>query len=400
MAQEIGRRAFIKLASGAGVVLASGCATQKTNLSAAGPVADPLVPRRPFGRTGVAVSKLCLGGSSVVGTDSRPLLDEALRHGIDCWEYNPFTGPAFGDYFNSHPGVRARVFLSAKARSANAAVMQEDLDKALAVNQTSLIDFFAVHGVEHIEVLNDDVRHWAERAKQEGKIRFFGFCTHKRVDGCLDAGAELAWIDGIQAFYNYRVQGLGSSEAALRKCHANGIAVFAVKSMGLGVKNESESATAQERLRGVLAGHGLTFAQAKLRSIWKNSHLTSVCSLMPTPAILRANVFAAMDESAPPGEVTRSLTEYADATGRTFCRRCGTCDTATPERIPIFNVMESLMYARAYGAKDLAKKIFTQIPPELRAKLPSADFSQAENQCPQHMPIAQLMKEAHDELKD
>jgi uncharacterized protein len=398
MSQDIGRRAFIKLASGAGVALA--CAAQKTKGGFTSPAAAPPVPRRPFGRSGITVSELCLGGSSVMGTGSGALLDQALRHGIDCWEFNPFTGPVFGTYFKTHPGVRDRVFLSAKAHSANPAVMQEDLERALVTNQTSVIDFFAVHGVDDVRVLNDDVRRWAEKAKQEGKIRFFGFCTHKRVESCLEGAAGLSWIDGIQAFYNYRMQALGSSETALHQCHAKGIAVFAVKSMGLGVKHETEmqDPISRERLQTLLAGHGLGLAQAKLRSLWQNPNLTSVCSLMPTVAIMRANAQAAQDESPLHAEVTQALAAFAKASGPSFCRRCGTCDTATAERIPIFNVMECLMYSRAYGAQDLATRIFTQIPAELRAKLPFADFSHAEGLCPQKMPIAQLMKEAHSEL--
>lgn len=159
-----------------------------------------VVPKRPFGDTGISFSKLCLGGFSVMGTDSRFLLDEALRYGIDCWEFTSFTGRAFGDYFKTHPGIRERVFLSGKTKSTAPAVMQEELDRALAENETSVIDFFAVHGVDDVEVLTDDVRRWAEKAKKEGKIRFFGFCTHKRVESCLDGAAELGWIDGIQAF--------------------------------------------------------------------------------------------------------------------------------------------------------------------------------------------------------
>jgi aryl-alcohol dehydrogenase-like predicted oxidoreductase len=393
MVHDMARRTFIKLASSAGVALASGCATSKTNT---GVSPEPTVPRRRFGRSGITVSKLCLGGSSVMGTDGRTLLDQALRYGIDAWEFNPFTGPVFGDYFQSHPGVRDRVFLSAKARSPKLAIMQEDLDGALATNKTGTIDFFAVHGIDDVSVLDDDVRHWAAEAKHAGKIRFFGFCTHKRVAPCLEAAAGLGWIDGIQAFYNYRIQALSSCEAGLQKCHANGIALFTVKSMALGVRSEPEmqDADSWHQLQTLLANHGMTLAQAKLQSLWQNQHVTSVCSLMPTPAILRANALAASDEHPLPVEVTNALAAHAEASGRSFCRRCGTCDGATPEGIPVFTVMESLMYGRGYGSKDLATKILTQIPSELRAKLGTADFSQAEALCPQKMPIAELMKEA------
>ena len=362
---------------------------------------DAVVPRQPFGDTGVSVSKLCLGGSSVVGADSRPLMDEALRYGIDCWEFNPFTGRAFGDYFKRHPGIRERVFLSAKSRSPALAVMQEDLDRALADNETSGIDFFAVHGVDDVGVLTDDVRRWAEKAKKEGKIRFFGFCTHKRMDSCLNRAAELGWIDGIQAFYNYRMQAIGSMEDPLRKCHEKGIGIFTVKSMGLCIKNEAElKGRPKDKLLTLLAGHGLSFEQAKLKAIWQNSHLTSVCSLMPSVSIMQANASAAMDERPLDCEVTRLLADHADATRRYFCRRCGTCDTATPDRILIFNVMESLMYARGYGSKNLAVKVFAQIPAALREKMIDSDYSKAESECPQRMPIAHLMREAYLELHE
>jgi predicted aldo/keto reductase-like oxidoreductase len=361
--------------------------------------ADAVVPKRPFGNTGVRVSKLCLGGSSVVGTDSRSLLEKALRHGIDCWEFNPFTGRTFGDYFQRHPGTRDRIFLSGKTKSTRPAVMQDDLHRTLAENETTVIDFFAVHGVDDVDAFTDDVRRWAEKAKQEGKIRFFGFCTHKKMDRCLDRAAELGWIDGIQTFYNFRMQAIGTMEDALRKCHEKGIGIFAVKSMGLCIQNEAElQGLPKDELQIHLAGHGLSFEQAKLKAIWQNSHVTSVCSLMPSVPIIEANALAAMDERPLDGETMRLLADYADGTGRHFCRRCGVCETATPDRIPIFNVMESLMYARGYGSKDLAAMLFAQIPAELRNKMLDSDYAKAERDCPQGMPIARLMREAYLEL--
>ena len=361
-----------------------------------------VVPKRPFGDTGISFSKLCLGGFSVMSSDSRFLLDEALRYGIDCWEFTSFTGRAFGDYFKTHPGIRERVFLSGKTKSTAPAVMQEELDRALAENETSVIDFFAVHGVDDVEVLTDDVRRWAEKAKKEGKIRFFGFCTHKRVESCLDGAAELGWIDGIQAFYNYRMQAVGCTEAALRKCHEKGIGIFTVKSMGLCVRKESEIQglpLPKDNFLTLLAGHGLSFEQAKLKAIWQNPHVTSICSLMPSVAIMQANALAAMDERPLDSEVTRLLADYAGGTGKYFCRRCGVCETATPDRIPIFDIMEMLMYARGYGAKEMAVKSFAKIPAEIQGKILHSDYSEAESRCPQAMPISQLMREAYLELK-
>ncbi|HEY5955819.1 MAG TPA: aldo/keto reductase, partial [Polyangiaceae bacterium] len=359
------------------------------------------VPRRTFGGSGISLSTLCLGGSSVVGADSRSLLEEALKYGIDCWEFNPFTGQVFGDYFKAHPGVRERIFLTGKSKSADPVVLQEDLDRTLVTNQTSVIDFFAIHGVDSVDVLTDDVRRWAEKAKREGKIRLFGFCTHRRVNSCLERAADLGWIDGIQAFYNFRLQADADTQAALRKCQANGIGIITVKSMALCVEDEAEVEAlriAKAQLLTQLACHRLSFEQAKLKAIWQNPHITSICSLMPNVSILRTNASAAMDDRPLPEKVTSLLADYADATGRYFCRRCGACDTKTPERLPIFNVMESLLYARGYRAMELARLIFAQIPADLRNRMLQTDYSNAESACPQRMPIGQLMRQAFGEL--
>ena len=94
----------------------------------------------------------------------------------------------------------------------------------------------AIHAVENINVLTDQVRRWVEKVKKEKKIRFFGFCTHKNMDNCLNGASELGWIDGIQTFYNYRMQKVKSMEDALQRCHEKGIGIFTVKSMGLCVQ--------------------------------------------------------------------------------------------------------------------------------------------------------------------
>jgi len=400
----VNRREFMTVVAGTGATLASSCGSGN-------PVReDPavhrrgfhaVIPKRAFGNTGVQVSALCFGGASVLGTDSRALLDEALRHGMDCWEFTAFTGNAFGDYFSKHPGVREKVFLSAKVKSTDPAVMQEQLNDTLRANATSVIDFLAVHVLDTLGALTDDVRRWVEKVKKEGKVRFFGFCTHKNMDHCLKGAAGLGWIDGIQTSYNYRIQSIGSMEDALKSCHEKGIGIFVVKSMGLGVQHRSGQQKLpldEEKLTSLLAGHGLSFEQAKLKAVWQNPHVTSICSLMPSLAILRSNAAAAADERPLGAEVVKLLADYSKSSGRYFCRRCGTCDTATADRIPIFDIMEMLMYLRAYGNKALAVKAFSMIPAGIRDKIRSSDYSVAEERCPQKMPIATLMKEACAEL--
>ena len=366
---------------------------------------DHIVPKRTFGNTGVKISKLCLGGGSFTGTVSQALLDEALKYGVDCWEIVSFiSGNVYYEYFNKHPEIRDTVFLTGKVYSADPIVMQEQLDKALKENGTTFIDFLAIHPVDNIMVLTNDVRKWVEKVKKEKKIRFFGFCTHKNMDNCLSGAAELGWIDGIQTVYNYRLQSIKSMEDALQKCHEKGIGIFAVKSMGLTVQKKDELHRLplnEEKLNTIFAVHGISFEQAKLKAIWQNPNLTSACSLMPNFMILQSNASAAMDEQPLNVEIIKLLADYSDSTGQYFCRRCGICDTGNTDKIPIFNIMEMLMYSRGYDeakVKELIAKRFKQIPIDIRRKITGSDYSGAEKICPQKMPILQLMREAYKEL--
>ena len=309
---------------------------------------DLYVPKRAFGHTGAKISKLCLGGGSFGSTDSQVFLDEALRLGVDCWEIVSFTGKVYSEYFIKNPGIREKVFLSGKVYSTDPIVMQQQLNKVLEENGISFIDFLAIHSVDDVKVLTNDVRKWVEKVKKENKIRFFGFCTHKNMDTCLSNASKLGWIDGIQTFYNYRMQSVNSMEDALQKCHEKGIGIFAVKSMGFCVqnKNELQKLPHKERLNSLLTSNNVSFEQVKLKAIWQNPILTSICSLMPNLAILRSNTSAAMDEHPLNPEIVKSLVDYANNSGKYFCRRCSACETTNADKIPIFDIMEMLMYSR------------------------------------------------------
>ncbi len=359
------------------------------------------MPKRTFGNTGIKISKLCLGGGSFGESDSHLLLDEALRQGVDCWEIVSFTGKVYSEYFEKNPGIREKVFLSGKVYSTNPVIMEEQLNKALKDNGTSYIDFLAIHQIDDISALNTAVRKWVEEVKKSKKIRFFGFCTHKNMEPCLIGASNLGWIDGIQTFYNYRMRSITRMEDALQKCHEKGIGIFAVKSMGLSVRKKTELQKFSQREKIVTAAKDLdmSFEQLKLRAIWQNSHVTSICSLMPNAAILHANVSAATDDHPLLPETVKLLEDYANSTGKYFCRRCGACETTNADKIPIFNILELLMYSRGYGKSDWAAQRFSQIPDEIQSKIADSDYSMAEKICPQNMPIAQLMKEAYLELR-
>ena len=173
--------------------------------------------------------------------------------------------------------------------------------------------------------------------------------------------------------------------------------------MGITVEQKGKlkkPSISEDKLQSQLAVYNMSFEQAKLGAIWQNPSVTSICSLMPTSAIMKSNVLAAIDNRPFNNEINKLLTAYSNSTRQYYCIRCGACDTAIVEKIPTFEIMEMLLYSRGYGARNLMAKKFNQIPSKIRNKINTTDYSEAEKKCPQKIPIAKFVKEAYQEFSE
>jgi uncharacterized protein len=61
-------------------------------------------------------------------------------------------------------------------------------------------------------------------------------------------------------------------------------------------------------------------------------------------------------------------------------------------RIP--DVMRYMMYYQGYGERDHARRLFSELPADLRDSLASRDYSPAESACPHRIQIGQVMRDA------
>jgi predicted aldo/keto reductase-like oxidoreductase len=144
---------------------------------------------------------------------------------------------------------------------------------------------------------------------------------------------------------------------------------------------------------------GFTDKQAKLKVVWENPHIASLCSQMPNLTILSANVAAARDQTKMAREEFESLRQYALETRADYCAGCGKiCQEAVGGAVPVSEVMRCLMYHREYGEPEIARLTFAGLPEEIRQRLTEADYSQAEKACPQGLAIAALMRQAMELL--
>jgi len=366
-----------------------------------------IVPKRPFGKTGVEVSILSLGG--VLGMSDQLMFRQAIKMGVNYWDTADSYGwgkneKAIGKYFSRFPDDRKKVFLVTKSGSSDPQKLTGKMNQSLERMHTSYIDLYFLHHVDDVkDRLTDDVRVWAEQAKAEGKIRLFGFSAHKNMEKSMLAAAELGWIDGIMMSYNYRLLVKKEMKRAVDACVKAGIGLTAMKTQAsfsanfyASIGSETDDAL---KMTDNMLEKGYTAEQAKLRAVWENPNIASICSAMPNMTILQANVAAALNRKNLSVGDKQRLKRYARRTASGYCTGCADiCDSCVDMDISISDIMRSLMYDHAYGKSELSAGYLKRMDTAARDRLLMTDFSKAEHHCPQNMPIAKLMQIASEKL--
>jgi hypothetical protein len=359
-----------------------------------------VVPTRPFGKTGANVSILSLGGMFDIATNQL-MMKQAMDWGVTYWDtadcYQRGSETGIGKFLSRQPNARKKLFIVSKSDARDPDGVTRLLDRSLDRMKTDYIDLYFVHGVYSINELDNRTKAWAEKAKAAGKIRFFGFSTHSNMEECLRQASRLGWIDGIMMTYNYRLMHSDDMRRAVDACVNAGIGLTAMKTQGGGqVRTDSES---ELKLAGKFLKKGFTDAQAKLKAVWQNPQISSICSQMPNMTILMANVAAALDKTQLSARDNELLRRYAQETRSTYCAGCThICESCVDGDAPIGDVMRYLMYATSYENEALAMEGFRTIPQKVQTRLSRLDFSRAERKCPQGLPIARLIQEAIKKL--
>jgi uncharacterized protein len=406
---KLSRRDFIKTAGAVGIGSTLMPLSSLTPAYGSSPEKEPedvVVPKRPYGKTDVNVSILSLGG--VLKISDQLVFRQAFKMGVTYWDTADSYSwgkneDAIGKYFTKFPNDRDKVFLVTKAATSNPQKLTEKLNASLQRMNTSYVDMYLIHYVSDAKnELTGDVKAWAEKAKAKGKIRFFGFSAHKNMENSMLAAAKLGWIDGIMMSYNYRLMVKDQMKRAVDACVKAGIGLTAMKTQAAFLANfyatiGSKTDEAMKMTENLM-NKGYTAEQAKLKAVWDNSNIASVCSAMPNMTILQANVAAARNKTNLSRDDKRRLELYARQTAPGYCAGCANiCETAIDNKVPISNIMRSLMYDRSYGDSKKARELFKEIPLEVQKRIANLEYRNAEQKCPQRIKISRLMRKAASE---
>ena len=357
------------------------------------------MPTRSLGSTGINVPILSFGGSVNL---PQLMLRQAFKWGVTYWDTaHSYMGgnseKLIGNYLMKYPQDRNQIFIVTKSYAWSGDAMTSDLDQSLERMKTDYVDLFFVHGISSIDDINNTTKIWADKKKNEGKIRLFGFSTHHNMEECMLGASNLGWIDAIMMSYNFRLMQTDFMKRAVDACANVGIGLIAMKTQGGGsLKSSSET---EPDLVDKLLKKGFTSAQAKLKAVWENPNIASICSEMPNMRILMENVSAALNRTRLSSGDQERLQRYAHETRRDYCKGCAhICEAAVDGEVPISDIMRYLMYWTSYGDRSRAEQYFNQISVKRRTRIATLDYSAAERNCPQQMAIGHIIRTALTEF--
>jgi len=391
---EISRRRFLGMVGGscAGAIITGADAATPSHTTAS---------RRPFGRKDLTVPVIATG----LPDDNRGMLllmRKSLELGMNYWVTAADYGggqseEGIGRYFKRFPSDREKVIIQTKVHGRDSQALTGLLEKSLDRMNTSWIDQFYLHGLETRNEFSPGVREWVSKEKRAGRIRQFGFSTHKNMEDLMLWAAAQGWIDGILFAYNYRLMNTGKMREAVSACHEAGIGLVAMKTRAAVPGKDGQDGYRKliERFRR----KGYDINQVGVLAVLEDRRIASACCSIGNFATLRKFAELAAEPFPLSSGDRRVLDEHARATNRDYCSGCaGLCEPAVPDSLPISDVMRFLMYRNGYGEHDRAWHCFNSIPADVRKRLSMADFSDAEARCPNGMPIAKLMREAAEVL--
>ncbi len=402
---KVNRRNFLKTVGATGIGLGLGSqaradSNEPNAVSKEQQSGLPLLPKRKFGKTDDEVSALSLGAIELV--DSPIILTASLKWGMTYWDtaYG-YTGGnselCIGKFLEKNPDARNKLFIATKASGARSVEeVEARLQESLKRMNTDYVDvFYGVHVLNNISQLTDDLKPWAEKAKKEGRIKYFGFSTHSNMARNLYEASKLGWVDAILTTYNFRLTKDAGMQKAIDACHKAGIALTAMKTQ----KSVRVSTDEDKKLMEHFAAKGFTEGQAKIKAVLEDERISAVTVGMNSVSLINENVAAALDKAKLSQQDRMVLEQYAKDTCSGYCAGCAhICEEAVPQAPFVSDIMRSLMYRNSYGNEQLARQTFAEIPAGVRANLLNIDYSAAEARCPQRMPIGRLIAEAVDKL--
>src|SRR5271154_2565972 len=204
------------------------------------------IPLRDFGKTGVKISALGLGGHYLGGAKDEKSAIEIVHRALDggitfydnAWEY--YRGKTESWLGMGLKGRRDKAFVMTKVctHGRDGSLAMQMLEQSLRRLQTDHLDLWQIHEVIYFNDPDLIFRTGGaiealEEAKKSGKVRFVGFTGHKDPEIHLNMLSHKFPFDTVQMPLNAFDANFRSFEQkVLPEATRQGIAVLGMKSLG------------------------------------------------------------------------------------------------------------------------------------------------------------------------
>lgn len=229
-------------------------------LSAAALAAAPM-PMRTLGKSGLRVSRFCLGGyhMRVQGEENAiKMIHRALDLGVTFFDSahhynNGASDEAYGKALDN--GRRQKVLLMTKAQKRDKASATQQLEDSLRRMKTDYLDLWQCHEVSTMEEVDrilgpDGALEAFVQARKQGKVRHIGFTGHHDPQVHLRLLSSFDGWETVQMPINLiDPHYLSFLENVLPAVRRKGLGVLAMKSNAMGAIGKNKIATIAECLR-------------------------------------------------------------------------------------------------------------------------------------------------------
>ncbi len=347
MKKRVNRRDFFRLSATAGASAflipgASALTKEKAVVTQ-----DAKIPVRTLGRTGIQVPILSMG---VMRADNPSVLRAAYNSGMFHFDtahgyQNGKNEELVGNFFEGKPRDSYCIATKIKFDYPLNENFEQTLEDMMATSLRRLkmdhVDIFYAHAFKLEEEVKDPrVIAALQKLKADGKTRFIGFSTHAHKPELIDAAIETGVYDVILLSYNFKLDNLKETEAAIERAAKAGIGLVAMKTMTGGVEDE--------------AGKKKINAQACLKWAWQNPHIATII-----PGFSNYDELDECLAAAHAPQITTDEKEYLAALcgqPMMFCQQCDKCKKQCPQSLPIPDIMRAYMYTYGYKHSQLSKE--------------------------------------------
>ena len=375
---------------------------------------------RTFGKTGYRISQLGFGAMRLPKVD-RTTLDmdkavEVLRHALDLGVNYIDTAAIYGRGQSEEAigravaGRREDVYISTKIpvhmERFEIPRWRELVEKQLTLLQTDYIDFWYFHDLQDADYTEKvmpkgGLMELMQKLRDEGLIRHICVSVHEKpevVKKYIDSGC----FEGLIIQYNLLNR---ANEEVIAYAHDAGLGVTIMGPVGGG------QLAIPSQWMTELFGDAGSLAEAAIRFVLANPHVTSALSGMETVEMVNENCAAASreeplsDSEKKQIDVTMAeLKRLADL----YCTGCGYC-MPCPHRVDIPKNFGLTNQFKVYGFEEAARDGYRRLEtkdgegqrPRQKEHLRASECTECGEcleKCPQKIDIPAQLKETHSLL--